>query len=118
MSMPDIYKMSLADEYFELMRDGKKIIELRVNDAKRKKYKVGNVLNFQMKTDPSEKFSVEITALYYFQTIREAVEGLGKDKFGFKPSMTIDKIEDLMLTFYKQEEIDKDGIVCIEIKKI
>ena len=112
-TMEDIYQMRLGKKFFDLVRDGKKTIELRVNDAKRKKYKVGNVVSFVCLDNPEEVISTQITAMYYFDSIKDAVITLGKQKLGFSETMTIDKIEDEYMQFYSNEEIQKLGLVAL-----
>ncbi|MBQ9790008.1 MAG: DUF3850 domain-containing protein [Clostridia bacterium] len=114
--MKDIFILHLNHEYFEKIKAGVKTIELRVNDAKRKKYEVGNILEFVSRDDESLKMRAEITGLFYFANVRDAVESVGKASLGFDSKLTTDKIEDIYLGFYRQEEIDKSGVVAIQIK--
>ena len=116
--MEDIFVLHLNHEYFEKIKAGTKTVELRLNDAKRKKYEVGNILEFVSRNDEALRFKATITAMYYFANIRDAVESVGKTHLGFDARLTIDKIEDIYLTFYKQEEIEKNGVMAIEIKVI
>ena len=113
--MKDIFELHLNGEYFEKIKNGTKTFELRVNDVKRKKYEVGNILTFVSRENNSDSFKAEIKSLLYFKSVREAMDQIGKQKFGFSASMTTDKIEDVYLQFYKNEDIEKDGLVAIEV---
>ena len=59
--------MKLYDEAFEFVKNGKKKIEVRCNDKKRRKLKVGDKIIFSKYSNPKEKIRVEITDLKSFQ---------------------------------------------------
>lgn len=128
-AMVDEYTFELSDEQFEKVLQGKKDIELAVNDAKRKNLAVGNQITFQkvLKEDnenagvdqeSDEQTSVKATIenLMYFAGIEEATQMLGKERCGFKPNSTFDKATDTFLSKEKYELIEKNGIVAIVFK--
>lgn len=51
---------SLEDPYFDLVRDGTKIYELRVNDKKRQQMKVGDLWTFTHKQNDDKKEQTQI----------------------------------------------------------
>ena len=59
---------------------------------------------------------VVIENLLYFADVKEAVETLGKEQCGFKPSATFEKASDLFLSNENFETIEKFGIVAIVFK--
>lgn len=129
--MEDIYSFVVDSETLERIISGKKTIQLAINTAKRKTYTVGNQITFVVelqsatgnelqKENNTEKVTVkaEIDNLYYFTDIREAVETLGKEKCGFKPSQTFEKASDIFLANEKYEQVEKNGLVAISFKLI
>ena len=52
------------------------------------------------------------------KTINEAVETIGKEPCGFRPSATYEKASDVFLTGESYETIEKYGIVAIIFKII
>ncbi len=129
--MEDIYSFVVDSETLERIISGKKTIQLAINTAKRKAYAVGNQITFVVelqsatgnelqKENNTEKVTVkaEIDNLYYFTDIREAVETLGKEKCGFKPSQTFEKASDIFLANEKYEQVEKNGLVAISFKLI
>ena len=44
--MDDIFEMHLQSDIFKLVASGEKTFEIRVNDLKRQKIKVGNIVTF------------------------------------------------------------------------
>ncbi len=125
------YSFVVDSETLERIISGKKTIQLAINTAKRKAYAVGNQITFVVelqsatgnelqKENNTEKVTVkaEIDNLYYFTDIREAVETLGKEKCGFKPSQTFEKASDIFLANEKYEQVEKNGLVAISFKLI
>ena len=114
--MVDNFELVIPEDYFDKIKVGTINLALRVNNSKVKKYVIGNVLTLKKMNSESEFIRAEISNLYYFETIKDALDNLGKSRFGYSNSVTADKIEDKLLSYYKNEEILKNGIVCIEIK--
>ena len=116
--MVDNFTLKVPDEHCDKIKGLRITMALRVNDLTRQKYKVGNIIEFQKMTDEKNVVKAEISNLYYFETIKDALENIGKTRFGYSNSVTADIIEDKMLKYYKNEDIIKYGIVCIEVKFI
>lgn len=130
--MEDIYKFVLDNETFEKVLSQKKTIQLAINTPKRKAYAVGNQITFTRETenvnleelpkDNKGEVQLSVTAvienLFYFTDIREAVETLGKEKCGFKPSATFEKASDIFLQNEAYEQVEKNGLVAIAFKLI
>lgn len=121
--MEDIYKFVVDAETFEKILSGKKTVQLAINSPKRKAYAAGNQITFVKNETAnvegaSSKTSVNavINNLLYFANIREAVETLGKEKCGFKPSATFEKASDIFLSSEKYEQVEKNGLVAILFK--
>lgn len=115
--MKDIYTIELTNELYEKVIAGKKNIQLEICDKSHKVLAVGNQLTFTT-TEGEEKKSVKaiVENLLYFSTAKEAVETLGKEPCGFKPSATYEKASDVFMTGESYENIEKFGIVAIVFK--
>lgn len=125
--MVDIYTFELHSLEFERLLAGKKTAQLIVNDSKHKDYAVGNRITFtrnmetlseeEVKLQAKGKLVVEIGAtisnLLYFNDFIEAINTLGKESCGFKPSVTIEKTSDLFLAEGSYELVEKYGIVAL-----
>lgn len=124
--MEDIYKFVVDDETFEKIVNGKKNVQIAINTPKRKSYAIGNKLTFvgsensenKPAGEESKPKSVDATIenLLYFADIREAVETLGKEKCGFKPSQSFEKASDIFLSQETYESVQKNGLVAIVFK--
>ena len=114
--MVDIYRFELDADSFERVVQGKKTIQLVINDSKHKVYSIGNQLVFALKTEEGvepKEVKATIDQLLYFADVKEAVETLGKEKCGFKPSATFEKASDLFLSNENFENIEKYGIMAV-----
>ncbi len=120
--MEDIYKFTLDNETFEKVLNGKKTVQLVVNDSKHKDYAVGNLITFVREPaeglDENAVMTVNATIenLMYFADIKEAVETLGKESCGFKHTATIEKASDIFLSTESFEATQKNGLVALMFK--
>lgn len=106
-------KVHLHPDVFEIVKNGVKDVEARVNDEKRKKLKVGDTLVFLKRPLEDEFLKAQVTDLKYFKNFEE----MG-DFYEFKrlylESYNLDMWLKELSRFYTKEEIDKDGVVAIE----
>lgn len=115
--MNDIYSFKLSNDEFEKVSSGTKQVQLFVNDNKHKSLAVGNVISFVTEQN-EEKKTIEavIESILYFPSIVDAVEGLGKEKCGYKNSQTFEKASDMFLSNESYEVVEKYGIGAILFK--
>lgn len=117
MKRQKIHKMKLAPEPFEMIGDGQKTIELRLNDEKRQGIEIGDVIEFT-NTVTGEKLSAEVMGLYRFADFAELYKALPLLKCGYtEEDIHTAKPEDMSL-YYSPEKQRKYGVVGIEIKVI
>ena len=115
--MEDIYSFEVSDYEFEKMMAGVKVAHLFVNLPKYKTFAIGNEITFVMKTENEQKeIETIIENILYFSDITEAIESVGKEKCGFRPSQTFDKASDLFLSNESYEQIEKYGVGVILFK--
>lgn len=111
------HKMNLYSEPFEMIRSGHKTIELRLNDEKRQKIKVGDMIEFTQ-TKTGEKLTAEVIALHRFVSFAELYRELPLLKCGYtEVNIAYAKSEDMDL-YYTSEQQEKYGVLGIEIKAI
>ena len=110
-----VHKMNLYQEPFEMICNGQKTIELRLNDEKRQKIKVGDMIEFSQ-TETGEKLTAEVIALHKFDFFAELYQKLPLLKCGYTESdITTAKPEDMNL-YYTPEQQEKYGVLGIELK--
>lgn len=109
--------MNLNPEPFEMIRSGKKTIELRLNDEKRKALSVGDTIVFTNTEDSGMQISATVTALHKFRNFAELYDNLPLLKCGYtEKDIDIAKPED-MNVYYSKELEEKYGVLGIELQK-
>lgn len=110
-----IHEMKLNKEPFISIRNGTKTIELRLNDEKRKKLKIGDKIEFT-NIVTNEKIMTEIIQLHKYSNFKELYQNFDKKLLGYKDDEKYDYKD--MNAYYKEEEQEKYGVLGIEIKLI
>lgn len=118
--MENIYSFEVEGDTIEKIISGTKSAHLFVNLQKYKPLSVGNEISFVAEVDENkQQVDAVIDNVLYFSNVTEAIESIGKEKCGFKPSQTFDKASDLFLSHESYEQIEKYGVgaILFSIKK-
>jgi len=111
-----IHEMRLNRDPFEKIRSGRKTVELRLNDEKRRRLNVGDEIEF-LERDMDQRFRVRITALHRAPSFVALLSGpVTATAAGYDPAWTPQQVSDAMHRYYAAEEEAKDGVVGIEVK--
>ena len=110
-----LHRMKLNAVPFEMIGSGKKTIELRLNDEKRRKVQPGDFIEFSCIGEPSRKMQARVTALHHFGSFRELFAALPKEKCGFSEDEAVP--DDYMDSFYPPEKQAEYGALGIELRK-
>lgn len=102
----------LDEEMFKLVESGIKNVEVRVNDEKRRKLKVGDKLIFLKMPNGDERIEKFVKKLEYYNNFSELVEHYEMKRL-YLDSCTKEEYLKFMSRFYSAEEIKNDGIVAI-----
>lgn len=108
-----LHKMHLKEDPFEKIKNGRKTIELRLNDEKRQKVQVGDFIEFSCLDEPKQKIQTRVTALHHFSSFAELYNSLPKEKLGYNASETPDP--DHMDEYYTREKQERYGVLGIEL---
>lgn len=103
-----IYRMKLQNEPFKQIKKGTKEIEIRLNDEKRKVFKINDYIEFTNITTLEIMF-VKITNLYHFESFEELFNHFDNSTLG-------GETYEEMYKYYSKEDESKYGVLCIEIK--
>ena len=108
-----IHGMRLSPLAFHEIKNGKKVVEARLNDEKRRLIKVGDVIVF---TDIStqETVKVIVTALYNFSSFTELYDAIPGSELGYAEGQIKDPLD--MRIFYSEAEEKQYGVLGIRIK--
>lgn len=112
-----VHEMKLKAIYFDKIKSGQKIYEIRLNDEKRQMIDVGDVLIFKKEPDLKETLKTIVKDLVYFKSFNEMVNTLPMDKIGFDNN-TKDEIESIYYSFYSVDDELKYGVVAIKVEVI
>lgn len=110
------YFMGLYDRPFELVASGKKTVEVRLNDRKRRKLKIGDLITFNKLTNPLEDVTVRITDLTLFPTFKDMYQTIPQETMGSTESSLEDMLEKTY-AIYSPEKEQEWGTVAITIEK-
>ena len=107
--------MKLAFEPFQQILTGLKTIELRLNDEKRQKIKVGDIIVFCNVQQPEQKLTAKVINLYNFATFADLYLSLPLEKCGYLPEQKSSAKYTDMYKYYTKEEEKRFGVLGIEI---
>lgn len=109
------FEMNLAKVPFGLIKSGQKVIEMRLNTPKRASIKPGDYIEFTNNDDGS-KLKVLVLNITKFASFIELYRHFDKALLGYQKNEKANP--DDMLIYYKKEDIEKYGVIAIEIKVI
>lgn len=107
------HKMRLHNNPFELIKNGTKTIEMRLNDEKRKLINIGDTIEFENRIT-KEIILTEVVALHKYNNFEELYQNFNKTSLGYQ-EWEIASPKD-MEQYYPKEEQTKYGVIGIEIK--
>ena len=107
----------LDEDIFEVVKNGTKTVEVRVNDEKRRKLKVKDKITFLKRPDEIEKIDAVIENLTYYKNFEELVKDYKIEEL-YLSNFTKKEFLDLLKRFYRDDEINKYGVVAIRFKKM
>ena len=107
--------MHLDKEPFNKIKSGKKTIECRLNDEKRRNIKVGDTIKFGL-SGKDKEITCEVTNLYSFNSFEELYNNIPKEKLGYDEDDIASPAD--MNVYYSSDRQLKYGVVGIEIKVI
>ena len=104
----------MDEKYYRLIESGRKIYELRMNDEKRKLYKVGDIVCFLKRPNFDEFFYRRIKALHYFENYDQLANSLDAKLSGFASKEEL--VETMNLIYH--DKINRFNVVAIELEFI
>ncbi len=102
----DTHQMKLNANAFDRMKNGSKKREYRVNDEKRRKVKMGDIITFRKLPDLNEKLDMLVNDVQVYTDFKEAVTSYFDEDF----SDRYDDINSLVESFYSKGYYDKDEV--------
>ena len=103
----------LDSDIFDIIVNKDKDVEIRLNDEKRRKLKIGDTLVFLKRPDDIENISATVTNLVYFDNFIDVTNYYEMKRIYLDNTSKEDYIN-LMKRFYSDEDVSKYGVVAIE----
>ncbi|MBE6926681.1 MAG: ASCH domain-containing protein [Ruminococcaceae bacterium] len=110
--------MKLNPQPFSMIAEGKKTIELRLWDEKRRQISAGDTLIFTNTANPNLSLQCTVKALHLFPDFTELYRELPLDKCGYLPEELPTAAPEDMEAYYSKEQQQKYGVVGIEITNV
>ena len=109
-------KFHLHADVFEIVKNGKKDIEVRINDEKRRKLNIGDTLIFLKRPNDDEEIRAKVVGLEYYDYFYNLVDNYDMERIYLK-EYTKEQYLDEMKRFYTIEEQRDNGVVAIIFEK-
>ncbi|MGC8538084.1 MAG: ASCH domain-containing protein [Candidatus Micrarchaeia archaeon] len=113
-----MHEMHLFAEPFDLIAQGKKTIEIRLYDEKRRSISIGDVIIFRKLPDNTEEIKCKVIGLSIFGSFRDLFQAFDASKFGHPKAITIDEQIERMRDVYSEEAEKANGVLGIHIRRI
>ena len=108
--------MHLKEAPFGQIWNGSKTIELRLYDEKRRKIRVGDIIEFEDMSGSGRRIVTNVIALHVFESFEALYEALPLEKCGYdRDSISKASASDMKL-YYSSDEQAVYGVVGIEFE--
>ncbi len=107
------HQMKLTTDPFEKISQGRKIIESRLFDEKRRQINIGDHIEFLHVDDSSKKVVTRVIALYRYDSFEALFSDFPPEYFG---GISARELKEKIHHFYSSEEERRYGVVGIKLK--
>lgn len=107
-----VHKMHLEREPFDMIKTGRKNVELRLFDEKRRRICVGDVIEFECH---GEILSAKVIDLWQSESFEKLFSEFPCDKMGFDSTDNIHDMAESMRNYYSLENEQKYGVLGIKL---
>lgn len=108
------HEMKIRKIYFDKIKSGQKIYEIRLNDEKRQQIHVGDMVIFKNADSQAETIQAVVKDLNLFKSFEEMTTSISPKEIGFENS-SIAEIVDTYHEFYTPENENKYGVLAIKL---
>lgn len=112
-----MHQMGLYPKYFLAIRTGKKDIEVRLNDEKRKRIKTGDTIEFISVPNEEEPIRAKVNKIEQYSTFRELYENKPFERMGCS-GWTMDEMLEGTYEIYTEKQEGQFGALAIAIEVI
>lgn len=113
-----IYEMKLKAEPFEKIEIGRKTVELRLFDEKRRRLDIGDKIIFEKLEDSEKRIAVVVKSLHRYATFEDLFMDIPLEKCGNASTDTSKEATARMSQYYTEDQIQKYGVLGIGVALI
>ena len=110
-----MHQMKVQTKYYNLLKSGKKVIELRLFDEKRQKIKIGDEILFSDSSNTNDSFVARVINLHRAESFDKLCQIITPAQAGFTSK---EELITVLQEFYTPDSQQKYGVLGIEIQKI
>ena len=107
--------MNLTPAPLKMFREGRKTIELRLYDEKRKQISIGDIITFVNTEDKDDELTARVTDLYVFNTFDELYKKLPLLECGYTEDDIASASPSDMELYYPKDKQKLYGVVGIKL---
>lgn len=111
------HEMGLYETPFNSIKSGRKTVEVRLHDEKRRKIRLGDTIKFTKLPSDNETLTAEVIGLRKYPTFREMYESIPADDFDVVGD-SIDEMVEQTYEIYSPEREKQWGTLAITIKLV
>lgn len=112
------YEMKLYSNYFNKVKEGKKKIEIRLFDKKRRTIKIGDKITFLKLPDLSECVEVRVLDFKIYKNFEKLANDFEVIEMGFEFNTKEELINSRIIEeIYSEDEIRINGLIAFRIEK-
>ncbi|MBQ6333555.1 MAG: ASCH domain-containing protein [Erysipelotrichaceae bacterium] len=108
------HDMDLYEPSFEAIRSGAKTIEMRLNDEKRQKIRVDDLVFFHSRANEYDVLRCKVKSLRKYADFYELYPYYDKKVIGYSENEKADPAD--MYAYYRKEDIERYGALAIEVE--
>lgn len=112
-----MHKMGLFDQPFQSIKSGRKTVEVRLNDEKRRKVSIGDIIEFVKVPEQGETLKVEVLDLKRYDSFKEMYEDITAEDMGAEERL-VDEMVKNTYKIYSPEQEKMWGTLAITIKLV
>lgn len=112
-----VHYMNLYAEKFSWMQSGKKVVEVRLYDEKRRKLQIGDIIEFSKAPNMEEKFTAKVSGIQVFDSFEDLFLAIPKEQMGYE-QINLEEFLKLAYSIYSVENEKKYGVVGIRVKLV
>jgi len=113
--MSETIILNIDDKWFNKIKNKEKRVEMRLNDEKRSKIKINDILSIK-NNNTFKIIKAKVVNIKKFKDFFELIRNYNNSDLGFNLDEKIDP--SFMYEYYNKEDISRYGVLAIEIELV